>query len=760
MMEKPATPATVAPVQESEGGADLRSFLATLLDAWQVIALALVATALAGLYFAWSYPPIYTAVTLVEVSSKSSGYVLGQESLANAPGYWGPSSTIQNQIELIKSRSILSEAVEQTALDLSVQPRLFPEIGSAWTRHHSGSGLAPVPLDIPQLDKYAWGGEKITITDFQIPGELRGQSFRLVAGTRGSYDLYAGDTVVIANGTVGETMQGKTAEGIDVRLNVGEMLAHKGTEFFLSRQALPSAAEALRGQLSIKERGGSSVYGGSGILEIRVDAGNPAAAMRAANAIATAYLKSNVRNLSEEATKKLEFLNQQIPRLQASVATADEALLQQKLRSGNLQLSEASKSLLTDVVDLEKRLSELELQRVELAQTYTAEHPAMVGVQRKREALLAERDALTRRMNGMPSAELKLLQLARDSQVANQLYVLLLNKAQEIRLVQAGTVGTVRIVDDALLPGGPSGPDRTGIFIKWLFVGFVLGATLGFIKKQISITANTPDELEQKLGVPIYATIPHSGAELAIWRKRGAGKVAAAGGTKLLAINDPTDPAIESIRSLRASMFFALTDSRSNLVVISGPAPDVGKSFVASNLAIIAASAGQRVLLVDCDLRRGHLHESFKLKRSPGLSEYLSQQAELKEVVHYPNPMLGVLTTGRIPPNPAELLASNRFSVLLEATRQHFDIVIADSPPVMNLADAVLVGRHAGAVFVVVRGGRSSLGEVRDALKRFAANNINVDGLVFNDFKPQMSGYLRGGYGKYYYYEQKYKRYI
>ena len=752
------TPATGAVVQE-EGATDLRSFIATLLDAWKLIALALGVAILLGLYFAFSFPAVYTAMALVEVSAKSSGYVLDQEGVGGrSPYYGGSSQTIQNQVELIKSRSILSEALQQTDLDLSVQPYYFPGVGAAWAFRHQGH-LASVPLGIRAWAKYAWGGEKIAVEQFEIPESKRGSQFRLVAGAPGTYDFYAGDTVVISHGMVGQSMQGKTADGADVVLNVGELQAHEGTQFFVRRQVLPKAAEALRDQLVIKERGTGNMFGGSGILELKVTAGDPVTATRATNAIATAYLKSNVRNLSEEANRKLAFLNQQLPRLQADVTGADEALLQQKVKSGNLQLSQASQSLLTDVVEIEKRLSELELQRVELAQTYTPAHPLMVALEKKRQALLSDREVMSRRMNGMPSAELKLLQLTRDSQVSNQLYVLLLNKAQEIRLVQAGTVGNVRIVDDALQPEVPSGPDRTGILAKWLLGGFVLGAILAFGKKQISITANTPDELEQKLGVPIFATIPHSSAQQSFSSNRASQKITDAGGSKLLATNDPTDPAIESIRSLRASSYFALADSKSNLVVISGPAPSVGKSFVAANLAIVSANAGQKVLLIDCDLRRGHLHEAFGLKRSPGLSEYLSHQAELKEAVHNVSETLGVMPTGRLPPNPAELLASQRFLTLLEATRTHFDLVIADSPPVMNLADAVLVGRHAGAVFVVVRGGKSSLGEVRDALKRFASNNIKVDGLVFNDFKPQMSGYLRGGYGKYYYYQQKYQRY-
>jgi tyrosine-protein kinase Etk/Wzc len=322
----------------------------------------------------------------------------------------------------------------------------------------------------------------------------------------------------------------------------------------------------------------------------------------------------------------------------------------------------------------------------------------------------------------------------RDVKSSSELYTMLLNKAQELRVVKSGTVGNVRIIDEASEPRRPQRPNAPLVLAIAITLGVFGGVAGVFMRRALDQTTDDPDEIEASTGLPVYATIPHSAQQ---------GTVPGAG--HLLAAIDPGDIAIENLRSLRTSLKFALVESNNNVVAITGPAIGVGKSFVSSNLAHVIAAADTRVLLVDCDLRRGRLHRQLGLERKPGVSDVVSGSTDSASAIQpTTNPNLDLLATGRIPPNPAELLGSHAFAEFLAWASRHYGLVVLDTPPVLAVTDATVVARLAGVNLLVLRAGAHSLREIGLAARRFSNAGVHLHGVVLNDVQS-----VRGRYGKY-----------
>jgi tyrosine-protein kinase Etk/Wzc len=218
-----------------------------------------------------------------------------------------------------------------------------------------------------------------------------------------------------------------------------------------------------------------------------------------------------------------------------------------------------------------------------------------------------------------------------------------------------------------------------------------------------------------------------------------------------LANSDPNDLAIEALRSLRTSLHFAMMDADNNVLMVAGPSPSVGKSFVSANLAAVLAKAGQKVLLIDADMRKGHLHRFFKGPHDIGLSDFLSGQSVKKDIIYQTDDQkLHLIPRGKAPPNPSELLMHERFSTLMAELSSEYDLILVDTPPILAVTDAAIIGQLAGSSLLVARYGLNSVKEVDAALTRFAQNNVEIKGAILNCMERRASneyGYYAYEYG-------------
>ncbi len=708
---------------------DLRDLFALLADEWHAIVAIATAVFLCAAMYAFTAAPVFRTNSLVQVEEKESG-IGGIEELSSMLSGETPTEA---EIEIIRSRSVLMQAIERQDLNIAIMPKHFPLIGGVMARRYRGEGPAPAWLG---FRSYAWGGERVQIDRLDVDRALEGEELTLIAGENNAFTLLGPDDELLLNGRVGEA-----AEGSGVSMFVAELAAHPGTEFSIARNATLIALDDLRARLQVAERGKKT-----GILELALEGEDAARIAATLDAITSIYLRQNVERKSAEAAKTLEFLNAQMPELKAEVDVAEQALNRFRVEKGSVDLTLETQGLLEQLAEVERQLSGLELSRVERAQRFTAEHPAMLAMDEQKAELMEAREQIEGSIRELPAAEQDALRLMRDVRVANELYTLLLNRAQELKVVQAGTIGNVRIIDTAYVPRDAVKPKKTLVLALGLVLGGMLGVLAVLLRQALVGGISDPKIIEQSFGLPVYAIVPRSAAEIREKADRGDGH--------LIALGDPMDPAVESLRSLRTSLQFLLNEAERNVLAIGGPAPEVGKSFVSANLAVLMAQVGKRVLVIDADLRRGHMHRKFGRERSPGLSDVIAGEAELATAVKRTGEEnLCFMPSGTLPPNPAELLVSRRFETLLAELAAAYDLVILDAPPVLAASEAATLGRLAGLSLVVVRSGKQNRREIELAMDRLKQAGAVVNGFIFNDLAVGSRRYAYAGY-RYYRYEK------
>lgn len=691
-----------------------------------------VLTALLGGFYAWVASPIYSADALVQLEQRKSG--MGALELA---AMFEGSTPVTAEIDLILSRMVLGQTVDNLKLDIGAKPRYFPVFGAALARR-AASGEAPA-APLLGMSGYAWGGEKIELGSLEIPAAWLGQGLRLVAGESGRYALFDPDDNHVLDGRVGEPAHTVTTEG-DVRLFVAELVARAGTEFSLQRVPLLKVIEELRSNLKVAETGKQS-----GMVRLTLEGDSRLAPVRVLNEIVNIYVRKNVERRSAEAQQTLAFLETQLPDLKTQLDAAEARFNAFRLEHGSVDLAKETQAVLERIVAVEIKHSELARQRAELLRRYTPEHPAVRTLDSQIVSLEQELQGFSQRVHVLPDVQQKILRLSRDVQLSQDLYIALMNSAQELRVVQAGTIGNVRIVDYAMTAEEPVKPKKALIGAISVVLGMMLGIVAAFVRKLLFKGVEDPDSIEQRLGLPVYATVPHSPAQAQLERRGGIGAP--------LAVRAANEPAVESLRGLRTSLHFALLDAPNRVITITGPAPGVGKSFITANLAVVLVNAGQRVLIIDGDMRRGHLNKYFGLSRGPGLSDYLSGVAATADVIR-PSGVenLDIITTGEYPPNPSELLMHPRFQALLESLAGSYDHILIDAPPILAVSDPAIAGRLSGATLLVIKSGQHHMREIEHSIKRLRQAGVSVRGVLFNDMTLHTRGYGYGGYAYAYQY--------
>jgi tyrosine-protein kinase Etk/Wzc len=330
-----------------------------------------------------------------------------------------------------------------------------------------------------------------------------------------------------------------------------------------------------------------------------------------------------------------------------------------------------------------------------------------------------------------------LLRLEQQLKIKSAIYIDVLNKIQGFKMAKAGTVGNVYILDNAVTHDKQISPKPAMILAIAAMLGALLGIAITFIKQALKTTIEDAESLEIATNLPVYITVPKAKKT-----KKNRSKK-----KELLRITEPHDPAIESLRSLRTSLRFAMIESNNNIVMITGTSPAAGKSFISSNLSAVIADSGQRVLLIDADIRKGYLADVFKRTLSPGLSEYIANNVPLSDVIQTTEiEGLDLITCGQAVPNPSELLMHNNFERLLQQVSTQYDLVLLDTPPVHAVTDPVIIGKHAGVVFLVIKYQLNTLTEVQDAIKVLSNSGIPAKGFILNNVEPRAQKYAYGEY--------------
>ena len=719
---------------------DLMGLLGTLIDHKWLIAGVTGVFMAAGVAYALLATPVYQANALIQVEPKKSD-MLGFSDIGSMLGKESPSAT---EIELIKSRKNIGSAVDNLQLDIEITPNYFPIIGEFIARHFKPETKSSVASPWLGMNSYAWGGEKLSITQLELPKNLLGKELTLVSGKEGSFILLDEDKNLLAEGHVGQEYNQE-----NLKLKVETLQANPGTNFSVIREPRLTSILAYQKVLDVTERGKES-----GMIGLALESTEPHKAIQTLNEIARLYVQQNIDRTSAEAAQSLGFLKDQLPQVRKDLEKAENALNAFQIRSKSIDISLEAKAILDQIVALDTSISALKMQQAEMDRKFTPQHPAYRALMGQLAELTNKQQRLAKQVEGLPSTQQELLSLTRDLKVSTEIYTQLLNKSQELDVMRAGTVGNVRLIDTADVDlRNPVKPKKTLIVLIATLLGALVATGYVLFRKALNRGVENPDDIE-KLGLPVYASIPFSSLQKVEDDKSPGGRGTRV--TPLLASSHPTDLAIEGLRSLRTSLHFAMLEADNNRLMISGPSPKVGKSFVSANLAAVIAQSGQRVLLVDVDMRKGYIHKMFGIPVENGLSDVLVKRCDLSTATHKTEvENLYVIGRGQIPPNPSELLMHRNFTEFLNQVSEDYDLVILDTPPFLAVTDAAIVGRQSGTNLIVTRFELNPAREVELTMRRFAQNGIDLKGAIFNGVEKRASA--KYGYGAYGYYNYEYK---
>ncbi|MCD9477020.1 MULTISPECIES: polysaccharide biosynthesis tyrosine autokinase [Photobacterium] len=700
---------------------DLGKLFGILIDSRWLIIITTFIFALIGISYALLATPIYKADALIQIEQKSTGMpALGGDM---AEMFGGSESSATTEIEIIKSRMVLGDTVDKLNLTTVATPIYTPVFGK---------GLARLLGDSHQ----------ISVSRFTVPANTvsAGDVLTITNSAQGEYSLANSDGRELLTGKVGTL-----ATNNGYSLFVTQLIGSDGATFSVSKISRLNAIQALQKDLSIAEQGKQT-----GILQLSMTGENRAKIKNILNDISQTYFLQNVARNSAEAENSLVFLKQHLPKIKQQLTLAEDKLNRYRQQNESVDLPLEAKTTLDTMVTLEAQLNQLTFKESDISQLYTKEHPAYVALLDKRKTLMKEKARLNKRIEKLPKTQRAVLRLTRDVEVNQQIYVQLLNKVQELSIVKASTVGNVRILDNAQAYSQAVKPKKSLIVVLATLLGGMLAVAIVLLRAALHRGVENPDEIEA-LGLPVYASIPLSDSQSDLDKKYKLKKQHTINET-LLTIANPADLSIEALRSLRTSLHFAMMEARNNIVMISGPSPSIGKSFVTANMAAVMAKGGQRVLIIDADMRKGKMERQMCVDSKPGLADYLSGQQTIEQVIKSPGvEHLDFIARGAVPPNPSELLMHPRLKTLLDWASENYDLVLVDTPPILAVTDPAIVGAHAGTTMIVARFGLNPVKEIEVTKNRFEQNGIEVKGCILNAVERKASSTYGGNYGYYNY---------
>lgn len=709
------------PPQNSGSEIDVGQQLRNLLHYKYPIAIAVLAGGFLGALYSLAATPVYRADAMLEIETKQN------QILTEISNLFSPESsnlTFEAELELAQSRLVLGKTVDDLQLAQTVTPKYFPVVGGLL--HNLSSDTEP----------------ELKIHTFDVEQNWLNQAFVLTAQNSKNYTVELPD---------GRTLNGKVGQALKLSpqttLQVNQILADDGQRFTLVKHSKLSAVEKLKQNLTVSSKGKTSP-----IINLAYKGTEPEKITKILNSIADNYVNQNINRDVQVAASGLAFISDELPRLKATLQEAENKLNEYRKKSGSLDIPVESKGALESLVNIETQITNLRTEEAGLAELYTQEHPTYKAVLDKLAVLEKAKSRINQQIADLPNTQQEVIRLTRDVETNQTTYTQLLAKQQELNIMKASTQGNVWIVDYADVPEKPVAPRKAVITLLAAMTAGVLAAGWFLLRSALRHGITKPEEIEA-MGMDVAAIIPLSKAQ----SKRDAlhRKLKSLSGKRtnyLLGVEAPTDAAVEALRALRTNIYFSMIDAQNNILMITGTSPNVGKSFVAANLATVMAQSGKKVLLIDADMRKGYLNELFAVDSEKGLSDILEGRLSPGQAVQETEiPNLSFIGHGPLPENPSELLLDGRLATLLSRARQRYDYVVIDTPPVLSVTDANIVGQQAGTTLLVARYNATSARELDISANRLAQSNIKVSGVILNGMRSEG----RSGYGYYAAYTRK-----
>ncbi|WP_437583854.1 polysaccharide biosynthesis tyrosine autokinase [Escherichia coli] len=700
---------------------DLGRLIGELIDHRKLIVAITTGFTVIAVFYALLATPIYQANALVQVEQKQGNTILSNLSQIL------PDSQPQSapEITLLQSRMILGKTVDDLGLQTQIKQKFFPVIGRGLARI-MGNKLGA-----------------IEVKDLYLPDNKSGENPEVIL-TVIDKDNYS----IEADGFDFNAKVGELAEKNGMSILVTAIEAEPGSKFSINYLTRLKAMNMLQNSFGVADQGKDT-----GMLTLTMTGDNPQQITKILDSISQNYLAQNVERQAAQDAKSLDFLNEQLPKVRNDLDQAEDKLNAYRKQRDSVDLTMEAKSVLDQIVNVDNQLNEITFREAEISQLYTKEHPTYKALMEKRQTLQNEKTKLNKKVSSMPSTQQEVLRLSRDVESGRAVYLQLLNRQQELNIAKSSAIGNVRIIDNAVSEPKPIKPNKPLIVVVGFIFGLLFSVGMVLLRILLRRGIESPEQLEE-MGINVYASVPVSE-----WLSKNLAKnkINRKESDILLAVENPADLAVEAIRGLRTSLHFAMMEAKNNILMISGASPNAGKTFISTNLAATIALTGKKVLFIDADLRKGHVHKMFGGNNEHGLSDILSGQATLNNSLkHVKEGGFDYIGRGAVPPNPAELLMHPRFETLLKKVSNEYDLVIIDTPPILAVTDAAIIGRYAGTTLLVARFEINTPKELMVSVKRFEQSGITIKGCILNGIVKKASSYYGYGYSHYgYSYEDK-----
>lgn len=713
-------------VKSDDDTIDLKELFFSLIAQWKLIALCVILSVICAFLYIRITPSIYSTDALVQIEDSkgaASAALLGE--LKDFSGGLGQKSAADAEIEILNSRMVLGKVIHDLNLDISIKDSK----NTPFKRF--------ISFDKGRLQYGAQGVSYTTrqhsflVKQLDVPHYYLDKNLILKFDNENKFKLLYKDQIIF-EGVLNKLNQFADSKG-SWKVSISSKKPFP-QDFILKKQSTASAVKLLKLNYGVAEKGKMT-----GVIGLNYIGEDQQQITDILNHILEIYHQQNIERKSLESKQTLGFLDQQLPELKQQLEKSELKFNEFREKNNTIDVTQESELMLKQNIELEKMRIELKQKQAELSAKYTADHPLMTEINAQINALNQKINELNQALKRLPETQRLYLQLYRDVKVNTELYTSLLNSYQQLKIAKAGEIGNVRIIDTAIEPIKPIKPQKLIILVLSIFLGGFLGTLLALLRNIMRSGIKDSSQIENELDLPVYATVPRSPIQesrIKLLKKKKH--------IPVLAVKNSDDIAIESLRSMRTAIHFALSAAKNNVIMISGPAPEIGKSFISTNLAAILAQSDKRVLIVDADMRRGYLHKYFSTNNQPGLADYLNGFQELDSIIK-PTEVAGlsIITRGKNPTNPSELLSSAKFANLLEQLSPMFDHVIIDTPPVLAVTDSIIISQYAGVNLVIARYAKTQMKELELTVNRFEQVGVKVNGIILNDIQHVAGG---GGY--------------
>ncbi|MDQ5846692.1 MAG: polysaccharide biosynthesis tyrosine autokinase [Acidobacteriota bacterium] len=730
--------------------ASLRDYLFVVLKRkWLILSLVLVTTSLVTIQ-AFRAPAIYQGETTIRIEQKPRSVLQTKEIVINAqndPSFWG------TQLKLLQNPSLARQVV--LTLDLKNNPAFFGGQNQAGV-FASLRRIFSTPKIVPAAPAVA--------PALTVVGESEVGSEALTPQQLAQLEPY--EDAIIA-GEIVEPVPSTSLVKIKfihpdpvLAQKIANTLAEVFVNNNLERATSGStkaedtlAKEIARLQTQIKhDQEARFNYAKNHNLPLTTE---PSANLEAARLATLSGQLLQAENERKNLQAQLDAAKKEKDRFSIPDVIASDRV--EKLRERISSLKEKRDALLTiytpewhEVKKIENQLKGLE------AELDKAPSEIVTGMQRRYEAAAAREGLLRRSYEQQKGTttqqtrdQIDLIAMSQELETNKQVLNTLLQRQREMQVTSGDRPNEVSIATYSRLPKAPIGPQRMRNIVAAFLLSLGAGIGLAFLLDFLDDTLKSVDDVDRYLHLPALALIPASRDHA---RLIGLGRLPTSSTpvetTALALVNDARSPIAESYRHLRTSLLLSSAGQPPKTILVTSSQPSEGKTTTAVNTAFMLAQTGAEVLIVDCDLRRPRLHAHFEVPNVRGLTNWLSGETNLDNLVqsYEKQPNLKFLTSGPVPPNPAELLGSDEMRKLLATLSEQFTHIVIDSPPAISFTDASILSTMVDGVVLVVHGGRSSRAVVRRAKQQLLDVGAHIFGVVLNNVKVETRDYYYSGY--------------